>query len=62
MKGGMQERVVIHHQIHPDAVEDFIRTVETMIREKNQGELPQPPLKESYEEEGTLRKEMALGY
>lgn len=55
--GGMRERIVVHHQNHPEAVEDFISAVQSMA----QGKVKVEPV-ESYSEEGQLRKEMALGY
>ena len=60
--GGMRERTVIHHQIHPQAVEDFIDTLRIMKEEKEKGGVKTVELKEDWEEEGKLRKGMALGY
>jgi threonine aldolase len=58
--GGMAERVVVHHQINPQAVEDFIATVQEMKNEK--GLVSHGTEGDAWAEEGQLRKEMALGY
>lgn len=55
----MAERVVVHHQINPDAVEEFIQTVQNMKGEKGVQGLQQG---DAWAEEGKLRKQIALGY
>jgi threonine aldolase len=58
ISGGMGPRVVIHHQINPEAVEEFISVVHDMKKEKGVHVEEGDP----WEEEGKLRKNIALGY
>jgi threonine aldolase len=65
----MRERCVIHHQIDPQAVEDFIGVVQQMADEVRAGRKKQLNAegKEIGEdiklvEEGELRKHAVLGY
>lgn len=61
--GGMGERIVLHHQINPEAVEEFIKVVGEMREEKRaSGELDGVEQGDAWAEEGQLRSEMALGY
>lgn len=60
-----RERIVIHHQISPQAVEEFIDTVREMKEElKVNGEVDNEgvELKEGFREEGGLRRKAVLGY
>ena len=63
----MRERIVIHHQISPQAVEDLIDTVREMKEEKQVGQHPEregEKLKEAERmiPEARLRKQAVLGY
>jgi threonine aldolase len=62
-----RERIVIHHQISPQAVEDFIHTVREMKEEREASglivnKLEEGKLKEDFKSEGKLRRKVALGY
>ena len=65
----MRERCVIHHQIDPQAVEDFIEVVQQMADEAQAGRKKQvnaegEEIGEDVKlvEEGELRKHAVLGY
>ena len=65
----MRERVVIHHQISPQAVEDFLTTVREMKAEVEAGGGPQLRKegeklddKVKMKKEGELRVKAATGY
>jgi threonine aldolase len=63
----MRERIVVHHQTSPQAVEDLIDTVREMKDERDAGQRPERAGEGLREEErmiGTakLRKQAALGY
>lgn len=62
-----RERIVIHHQTSPQAVEDFIHIVREMKEEREASgqivnKLEESKLKEGYKSEGALRRKVALGY
>ena len=63
----MRERIVVHHQISPDAIEEFITCIADMKREKEAGGHPEKDAAKSGDDEGkkteaALRRQGALGY
>lgn len=62
-----RERIVLHHQITPEAVEYFIDQVRRM-REEREAEGPvvnkeaEKTLEEDFKSEGKLRRKAMLGY
>ena len=62
-----RERIVVHHQISPQAVEDFIHVIREMRQEREASghvvnKIEEGKLKEGFESEGKLRRKVALGY
>ncbi|RSH80143.1 Threonine aldolase [Saitozyma podzolica] len=59
----MRERLVVHHQSSPQAVEDFIAVVAEMKKEREAGGHPEKEqVDDPMLEEGKLRRQAALGY
>jgi threonine aldolase len=68
----MRDRLVIHHQTSPQAVEDFIAVIKAMAEEVKDGkgkeiqqegeEVLSEGMKRVLRDEGKLRREGALGY
>jgi hypothetical protein len=58
----MRERLVVHHQSSPQAVEDFIAVVAEMKKEREAGGHPEKEqVDDPMLEEGKLRRQAALG-
>lgn len=62
-----RERIVLHHQTSPQAVEDFIHIVREMKEEREANghivnKLEESKLQEGFKSEGKLRRKVALGY